>query len=195
MVLSLPRICSLSLSLLFLPSSPLSPPRTHLQIVRENKTHIFVAVQLSNLTSLANIDKATNVTAYSAVQLLTKNAVGSQLPFTIQISPGVSVAPTLHIAGRGNRCNSTGNLTCPMCNSTSNNTGGNVTNITNRLGLSSGAVAGVAIALFVLGLIVGMIAQLFCGVVTRWCRQNRDSVNFGNPFKYKHQDDDDIALD
>ena len=74
---------------------------THYQIVSENGTHIFVTFQISNLTSLAKIDPATNVTAQQAVDFITSNTVGSQLPFQIKISPNVSVTPTLRVPGRG----------------------------------------------------------------------------------------------
>ena len=65
----------------------------------------------------------------------------------------------------------------------------NVTNITTRLGLSSGAVAGIAIALFVLGIILGVVLQLVLGLVVRWCRNNCTSVNFKQPIKYKKQEE------
>ena len=74
---------------------------THYQIVSENGTHIFVTFHISNLTSLAKIDPATNVTAQQAVDLITSNTIGSQVPFQIQISPNVSVTPSLRVAGRG----------------------------------------------------------------------------------------------
>ena len=71
------------------------------QIVSENGTHIFVTFQILNLTSLAKIDPAKIVTAQQAVDYITSNTVGSQLPFRIQISPNVSVTPSLRVAGRG----------------------------------------------------------------------------------------------
>ena len=71
------------------------------QIVSENGTHIFATFQISNLTSLAKIDPAKIVTADQAVDYITSNMVGSQLPFQIQISPNVSVTPSLRVAGRG----------------------------------------------------------------------------------------------
>ena len=74
---------------------------THYQIVSENGTHIFVTFQISNLTSLAKIEPATNVTAQQAVDFITSNTIGSQLPFQIQISPNISVTPYLRVAGRG----------------------------------------------------------------------------------------------
>ena len=56
-------------------------------------------------------------------------------------------------------------------------------------GLSTGAVAGIAIALFVLGMIVGVILQLVLGAVVRMCRSN-GSMKIGDSIKYKRQEDD-----
>ena len=92
---------------------------THYQIVSENGTDIFVTLQISNLTSLAKIDPSTNVTAQQAVDLITMNTIGSQLPFQIQISPNISVTPSLRVAGRGPRptCNdSSCDCTVPLVN-------------------------------------------------------------------------------
>ena len=254
---------------------------TPLQVIRENGTHFTVTFQISNLTSLAKIDPATNVTAQQAVDLITRHTVGSnQLPFQIQIYPNVTITPSFIVLGRGPEvtqcendtniqpqpCNCTNstpnmtlcpnttdsnptscncsdsvanttqscNVTCPQCNCTSdilpclNNTDSmcpecncsmtgsectfNVTrcknycsqnnltstgsscnnataNITNRLGLSSGAVAGIAIALFILGIIVGILVQLVLGAAIRWCRNSCTSVNFRESFKYKKQEE------
>ena len=247
-----------------------------LQVIRENGTHFIVTFQISNMTSLAQIDPLTNVTAQQAVDLITgSTTVGSnQLPFQIQISPGVTVTPTFFVLGRGpevnaNRCEngtnvqpepcnctdsttnnnmtlcpnatdsipmscncsdcSMANTTCPnitndgMCsecncstttdaskctfnvtqcknycsqNNLTMNTGSSggssnttVTNITNRLGLSSGAVAGIAIALFILGIIAGVILQLVLGAVVRCCRKDCTFANLGESFKYKKQEE------
>ena len=257
---------------------------THYQIVSENGTHIFVTFQISNLTSLAKIDPATNVTAQQAVDFITSNTVGSQLPFQIQISPNISVTPSLYnnMAGQvpntslcenstniqpqpcnctnntpnmtlcpnttdynPTSCNCSGSLAnttdqssnvtgfCSQCNCSNDilpgpndtdimcpetncsttasectfnvtrcknycsqnnltSTGAsfnNVTNITTRLGLSSGAVAGIAIALFILGIIVGVLLQLALGAVVRWCRNSCTLVNFKQPIKYKKQEE------
>ena len=90
-----------------------------------------------------------------------------------------------------NGCNAT---QCMKYCSQTNQTGGggckNATNITTKLGLSSGAVAGIAIALFVLGIIVGIILQLILGVVIRWCRNGKGSFKIGDSVKYKRQEDD-----
>ena len=285
---------------------------TQLQVIRENGTHFAVTFQISNLTSLAQINPATNITAQQAVDILTQNnTLGSnQLPFQIRIYPNVMVTPTFFVLGRGpevqNQCvnntkpqpqpcnctdsthhnnmtlcpnttdsacncsdsmanttqfcnvteichtcncsNSAVNVTqpcnvnvtesCPKCNDSStdgvlpcpNNTdsmcpecncsttaagectfnatqcksycpqnnltstdssrsNNTLTNITNRLGLSSGAVAGIAIALFILGIIVGVLLQLSLRAMMRWCRNNCTSVNLGQSFKYKKQEE------
>ena len=185
-------------------------------MIRENGTHFFVTFQISNLTSLSQIDPLTNVTAQQAVDLITGNTIGSsQLPFQIQIRPNVWIAPSFIVLGRGpnatrDRCpNNTNVLPPPQpcncsttdCNATTcqrycsqtNQTGSctnNSTNITTRLGLSNGAVAGIAIALFVLGIIVGVLLQLVLGLVIRWCRSNSGSFKIGDSVKYKKQEDD-----
>ena len=75
-----------------------------------------------------------------------------------------------------------------MCNCSSSNPQ-NVTNITNQLGLSTGAVAGIAIGLFILGVIVGIILQLIVAFLIRWCRNKGGSINFGKSVKYeKHEE-------
>ena len=265
----------------------LTHTHSHSQVIRENGTHFAVTFQISNLTSLANIDPATNVTAQQAVDLITSSTIGSNLlPFQIQINPNVSITPSFFVLGRGpevmTRCendtdvqpqpcnctDNTPNMTicpnttdsnpmscncsdsmanttqscnnitefCPQCNCTSdnilpcpNNTDNNMcpkcncsttmsectfnvtqcknycsqnnltstgsscntttTNITNRLGLSSGAVAGIAIALFILGAIVGILLQLVLVAAIRWCRNNCTSVNFKQPIKYKKHEE------
>ena len=185
-----------------------------LQVIRENGTHFIVTFQISNMTSLAQIDPLTNVTAQQAVDLITgSTTVGlNQLPFQIQISPGVTVTPTFFVLGRGpnvsrDRCmNNTNippsqpcNCSTSECNATQcqrycssqtnqTNTCNNATNITSRL--SNGAVAGIAIALFILGILVGIILQLVLGLVVHWCRSNSGSFKIGDSVKYKKQEDD-----
>lgn len=189
-----------------------------LQIIRENGTHFAVTFQISNLSSLAQIDPLTNVTAQQAVDLITgSTTVGSnQLPFQIQIFPNVMVTPTFFVLGRVpemnvSRCENSTNIRPEPCKCTFNVTqcknycsqnnlttnigssGGSsnttVTNITNRLGLSSGAVAGIAIALFILGIIVGVILQLVLSAVIHCCRKDCTFANFGESFKYKKQEE------
>ena len=95
---------------------------TH-QIPSQNETHIFVDLHISNLTSVAKIDPSTNVTAQQAVDLIAGNGSFSQAPFQIQISPNVSVTPSIHVAGRGPRqtscnvplVNPDGNCSTPNC--------------------------------------------------------------------------------
>ena len=156
------------------------------QIIDENGTHIFITLQISNLTSLANVDPQTNVTAYSAMQRITQNSMDSQLPFQIQIYPNISVTPTLYKSRRGpNVTQCTNDTKLPaQCNCK------NQTNITTQLGFSDGAVAGVAIALFILGVILGVLLQLILGVVIRWYRSNSTSLNLGESIKYKKQEDE-----
>ena len=92
---------------------------------------------------------------------------------------------TFNVTRCKNYCSQNFNLTSigsSSCNKTTNN-------ITNRLGLSSGAVAGIAMALFVLGIIIGVFLQLVLGAVVRWCRNNFSSVNLGKSFKYKKQEE------
>ena len=162
----------------------LSLSHTHsYQIVTKNGTHIiiFVTFQISNLTSLAKIDPATIVTAQQAVDYITSNTVGSQLPFRIQISPNFSVTPSLHVAGRGLNPTAT-------CNCTTNDQ--TVTEVTNtQSGLSDGAVAGIALLLLILGIIIGVILQLTIGVAICWFRTSSAAVNIGEIVKYKKQEE------
>ena len=156
---------------------------THYQIVSENGTHIFVTFHISNLTSFAQIDPATNVTAQQAVDLITSNTIGSPVPFQVQISPNISVTASLHVAGRRPHV--------PKCDNSSLNTTDNktMTSITTQSGLSSGAVAGIALSLLILGIIIGVILQLTVGVVIRWYRTSRSAINIGESVMYKKQDE------
>ena len=149
-----------------------------LQVIRENGTHFVVTFQISNLTSLAQIDPATNVTAQQAVDIITNKMVGSnQLPFQIQIYPNVMITPSFIVLGRGRNAT---RMQCDDC-PTSTPSGAR--------GLSTGVVVGIAIALFFLGLIVGFVLQLIFGVVVRWCRGS-GSFKIGDSIKYKKQEDD-----
>ena len=78
---------------------------------------------------------------------------------------------------------------CTTCNCTTNNQ--TVTEVTNtqRSGLSDGAVAGIAILLLILGIIIGVILQLTIGVVIRWFRTSSAAVNIGKTVKYKKQEE------
>ena len=143
------------------------------QVVSENGTHIDVTFQISNLTSLANIDPSTNVTAYSAVEMLSSNSLSSRLlPFKIRISPNMSVTPQVFVLGRG------ANATQRQCDECSSSP------------LSTGAIAGIAIALFVFGLVLGLLLQLCLGLVLAWCRKNSGSMRIGQAVKYEKHDDD-----
>ena len=165
---------------------------THYQIVSENGTHIDVTFQISNLTSLANVNA---VTAQQAVDLITSNMVGSQLPFKIQISPNVSVIPSLHVAGRGPmptcNCSVDNKTNCSVDNKTVTEVTVATVEVNTQLqsGLSSGAVAGIALCLLILGVIIGVILQLTVGVVIRWFRTSGAAVNIGESVKYKKQEE------
>ena len=80
------------------------------------------------------------------------------------------------------------------CNCTTNNQ--TVTEVTNtqRSGLSDGAVAGIAILLLILGIIIGVILQLTIGVAIRWFRTSSATVNIRETVKYKKQEEN-VSLD
>ena len=75
------------------------------------------------------------------------------------------------------------------CNCATNNQ--TVTEVTNtqRSGLSDGAVAGIAILLLILGIIIGVILQLTVGVAICWFRTSSAAVNIGETVKYKKQEE------
>ena len=161
------------------------------QIIHENGTHVFVTFHISNLTSLARTKVDSPVTADMAVQRLTNNtAVNTTLPFLIQIAANVSVSPILHEVGRGNR-NRTSN-----CNSTTSNNGTNCNNnFTNRLGLSDTVVAGIAVGLFLAGILVGLIFMCVC-ICCIYCWKSTSSYDVqrkadaSKAVKYARQEDD-----
>ena len=163
------------------------------QLIRENGTHIAVTFQISNLTSLAKIDPSTNVTAQQAVDLIAGNTFLSQAPFQIQISPNVSVTPTLHVIGRGP-------TNTAQCN-TSNPNKSNTTNAPiattsvpsicpKSSGVSSAVATVVALLLFIVGVLIGVIFQLSFKPLVVWCKKNfRPVQNIKEKIKYKKQED------
>ena len=121
------------------------------------------------------------------MDLIANNTIDFQLPFQIQIAPGVSVTPSWHIAGHGP--NVTANVT--QCNSTN----GHTITVVKQLGLSNGTVAGITIALFFIGIIVGIVLQLCVGCLIRSCRSRNGSLRFRLlTNKYKRVEEDDISL-
>ena len=149
----------------------------------------MVTLQISNLTSLAKIDPSTNVTAQQAVDLIAGNTFLSQAPFQIQISPNVSVTPTLHVIGRG-PANTT------QCNTSNPNTTTvpSTTTIPSTCpessGVSSAVAAVVAILLFIVGVLIGVLFQLSFKPVVGWCKKNfRPVLNIKEKIKYKKQED------
>ena len=129
------------------------------------------------------------VNSQVAVQLLTNNTNGSStLPFKIEIAENVSVFPILREVGRGRR---NFNASCDNNNSTNNGTDKCKDNITNRLGLTDNVVAGIAVGLFAVGLLLGIIIMLVC-VCCVCCWRSSSSVDLqrAKPVKYERQKDE-----
>ena len=78
---------------------------------------------------------------------------------------------------------------CTTCNCTTNNQTVTEVTSTQRSGLSDGAVAGIAILLLILGIIIGVILQLTIGMAIRWFRTSSAAVNIGETVKYKKQEE------
>ena len=157
-----------------------------MQIIRENGTHVYVTFHISNLTDVAAKNVPNPINSQVAVQLLTNNTNGSSvLPFQIEIAENVSVFPILREVGRGRR---NFNASCDNNNSTNN---GCKDNITNRLGLTDGIVAGIAVGLFAAGLLLGIFVMLVClCCVCCWRSSSTVDLQRAKPVKYeRHRDE------
>ena len=64
------------------------------QVISDNGTFIFASLHISNLTSLAKVNK--RVSAHDAVQLIVSNLSDGRLPFAVELTPSVQVFPILH---------------------------------------------------------------------------------------------------
>ena len=160
----------------------------------DNSTHVFVAFFLTNVSELAAIDPDLIVTADDASDALVGSAQpGEPLPFQVDIGDGNLVSPFLLQRGRGRNmtCNITQviNNTCPTTpppqGTTSMPCGDN---ITNRLKLTDGVVAGIAVGLFFAGFIVALLLVLTCCVCLKCMSGKRTSAP--NPIKYQKQSDE-----
>ena len=163
---------------------------TALQIVRENGTHVYVTFHISNLTELARMKVPNSVSSYMAVKLLTNNSnSGVTLPFKIEIAENVSVSPILREVGLGRR---NFNASCnDNNNSTNNGTDKCKDNITNRLGLNDNVVAGIAVGLFVAGLLLGVILMLVCVCCVCCCRSSSTyDIQRTKPVRYERHKDE-----
>ena len=146
-----------------------------LQIVSFNSTHIFVAFHIIDISDLATIsDTDVVVTADEALNML-QVGDGNPLPFQVKVSETVTVNPTFI---------STNNTTCPTmapckCNDD---------NITNRLNLTDGIVAGIAIGLFFAGVLSTFLFILFCYCCLKCFRTG--SFNVSTNVKYNKHDDE-----
>lgn len=89
-------MCSLIIVLLF-PSPP------QIQITSTNGTFIFISLQISNLTSLANITN--RKTALEVYRTILNNSVDGQAPFQIEISSGYVVTPYVFVPDGTKNCN------------------------------------------------------------------------------------------
>ena len=124
-----------------------------------------------------------------AVQLLTNNTNGtSTLPFKIEIAQNISVFPILREVGRGRR---NFNASCDNTNSTNNGTDKCKDNITNRLGLTDGVVAGIAVGLFAAGLLLAFVVMLVCMCcVCCWRSSSTYDIQRTKPVRYEKQKDE-----
>ena len=73
----------------------------------------------------------------------------------------------------------------PSCNCSKNT----VTKVNTQSGLSGGAVAGIALCLLILGIIIGVILQLTLREAVRWFRTSGAAVNIRESVKYKKQEE------
>ena len=160
-----------------------------LQIIRENGTHVYVTFHISNLTEVALANTPNYVDSQVAVQLLTNNTNGtSTLPFKIEIAENVSVFPLLREVGRGRQ---NFNASCDNTNTTNNGTNKCQDNITNRLGLTDGVVAGIAVGLFAAGLLFGLFIMLVCMCcVCCWRSSGTYDIQRTKPVRYERQKDE-----
>ena len=124
-----------------------------------------------------------------AVQFLTNNTNGtSTLPFKIEIAQNMSVFPILREVGRGRR---NFNASCDNTNSTNNGTDKCKDNITNRLGLTDGVVAGIAVGLFAAGLLLAFVVMLVCMCcVCCWRSSSTYDIQRTKPVRYEKQKDE-----
>ena len=79
------------------------------------------------------------------------------------------------------------NSTTSTSNCSTNNK--TVTEVNSHSGLSDGAVAGIALCLLILGIIIGFILQLILREAVRWFRTSSAAVNIGESVKYKKQEE------
>ena len=146
---------------------------------------MYITFHISNLTDVA--EGATNsVTANMATKMLTQSLLSnSTLPFTIQLSENNTISPFLIEIGRGNR-----NRTS-TCNTTAtNNSTGCHSNFTSQLGLTDKIVAGVAVGLFLFGLLMGMVFMIVC-ICCVYCWKSTSTYDLKTkPVKYEKQIDD-----
>ena len=147
---------------------------------------MFITFHISNLTTVAK-PPGNSVTADKATQMLNQSALAnSTLPFTIQISENNSVSPILIEIGRGNR-----NRTSMTCNTnTTNNGTGCKSNFTNKLGLTDNIVAGVAVGLFLFGLLLGMVFVMVCACCIHCWKSTSTYDLKTRPVRYEKQIDD-----
>ena len=151
------------------------------QIVASNATHLFVLLHFMNISDMALVDDRNSiVTADQAVMsLLNKAPIGMPLPFTVEVSEGVTLSPIILSTGpRRNNSTPTEAPTKAPCDN----------NITNRLKLTDGIVAGIAIGLFFAGFILALISVFVCFVCTK-CFGRSGSLSVSS-IKYKKHEED-----
>ena len=110
----------------------------------------------------------------------------------VPVANNVTRSPIFLSFGRGR--NASNCTTVIVKNNTSTCKNDTNSNITNRLNLTDGIVAGIAVALFFGGLIIGLICVLVCFICHKClCYGGKGSVNVsGGTVKYKKHDDDEL---
>ena len=161
------------------------------QIIDHNATHIFVVLHFTNISDMAQISNMDLVvTADGALKTLQSLADDNMLlQFQVNISNGKMVSPVLVTSNRGRMiaCNAT----CEECPSTTSGTTSTPKpedNITNRLGLSDGVVAGIAVGLFFAGFIFALIFVCGCFTFVKCC-MGKESREVSSVKYQKHDDE------
>lgn len=158
-----------------------------------------MVLHFTNLSDIANTDNI--VTADEALETLQSAADPNSmlLPFQVDVSNGVLVSPVLVSTNRGRTisCNSTCECnSCPTGNPATKpattSMPGNGDNITNRLGLRDGVVAGIAMGLFFGGFLFALLCVCICYTCIKCsgpCGKGKGSRDVSS-IRYKKQDNE-----
>lgn len=163
------------------------------QITRDNGTHLFVTLYLIDLPDVAQVGASPTVDANTAYDLIANATDDNRAtPFAIQVNNNTVITPLFFQPGSRQRGTGADDCPTPPPRPPTTDPPCPDNNITSRLGLSDGIVAGIAIGLFFLGLFVGLLFVLFCYVFCK-CMDRSGSMNVTN-VKYKKHDDELEAI-